>query len=79
MLMWRNGLWLAVEVPVCPPGPAGLRPFTGALTRCAGKSQGTSALWGSSPAVGTRDFHDRKMLVAIVATFNLLYPNGNTQ
>lgn len=52
MLMWRNGLWLAVEVPVCPPGPAGLRPFTGALTRCAGKSQGTSALWGSSPQSG---------------------------
>lgn len=77
--MWRNGLWLAVEVPVCPPGPAGLCPFTGALTRCAGKSQGTSALWGSSLADGHGTSMIDKMLVAIVATFNLLYPNGNTQ
>lgn len=42
------------------PARPGFCPFTRALTRCAGKSQGTSALWGSSHADGTRDFHDRQ-------------------
>lgn len=59
-------------LPVCPPGPAGFCPFTRALTRCEGSLRARVRCGEAPPQTGHGTYMIDKMLVAIVATFNLL-------